>query len=230
MSSFYTDTLSDLSWTIAHDASRRRQHFYIYDNHSVVKTSSAKWFSHPPYAYRICERAKWVSCLRGNVMFCTSVKYLDLHLPPPPTLLLSHFKPMSSAPERADSYLRARNTHYIYIYIYLERGGGRWGGASVDGWEIFREMVWLARSDEMFSKNICLTRCMDMERRCRFRAVTICTAEWSPTAQGGPNMQIVLYFLCQTYLNIINFILNKFRLYLIMIRSFKQTNSALLEY
>jgi hypothetical protein len=162
----------------------------------------------PAYAVVLCH-VMWCFAPPWNTWICT----------PPP----SHVKPMSSAPWES-SYLSPgaehTHTHNIYIYIYI--WNGKWEGASVDEWAISMEMVWPAMSNEMVSKNICLTRCVDVERRCRFRAVTICTAEWSPTVQGDPNRQIVLHLLCQTYLHIIiNFILNKFLLYLTMIPSFK---------
>ena len=167
----------------------------------------------PAYVVMLCH-VMWCFVPPWNTSICIS-------LSPPHTLQAGVFCHL-----REHSVISGRGIHTIYIYIYIYFfWSGRWGGASVDGWEISREMVWLTWSNEMVSKNICLTRCVDVERRCRFRAVMTRTAEWSPTVHGGPNRQIVLHSLYQTYLNIIvNFIWNKFRLYLITIPSFRSVS------
>lgn len=166
-----------------------------------------KWNEFSAYVVMLC-----------HVMWCFVPPwiYLDLHLflPPPLTLQADVFCPRESS----QLYPGTEYTQNI-IFMEWKVARGIWhcgSGAMVDGWEISREMVSLARSSGMVSKNICRTRCVDVVRWCRFRA------ERSPTFQGAPKRLIVLHFLCQTYLNIIiNLIWNKFRLYLIMIPSFK---------
>jgi hypothetical protein len=106
--------------------------------------------------------------------------YLDLHLfiffSPLLTLKADFFCP------RESSRLSPGAEYTQHIVFFFEWDVGRsishcGSSTTVDGWEIFVEMVWLARLQRMVSKNICLTRCVDLERMCRFRAVTIFTAE-----------------------------------------------------
>jgi hypothetical protein len=65
----------NLSGTIAHTVSERRRNYH-------VCSFPAKWLLQHAVHNRICSKAKWVVCLRGNVMSFNVMFYTSLCIPP----------------------------------------------------------------------------------------------------------------------------------------------------